>query len=205
MAPPLKVKSTETKQQGSHLRPKEDPSQNVRNARRKSMDLKQPNRPSSMQKYPSKSSSLLNVSRIKRSVEKRGNTSESEIEETHYKACIPKGKRMTRNISDIKILKTRDKSQENIDSGCSVSRRGSFTSHLSSDSNSMSCSSDDTQGSTEKKNEAKDNLNKIGFGNLPGQIYKKAVRKGFEFSLMVVGESGLGKSTLVNSMFLEDI
>ena len=29
------------------------------------------------------------------------------------------------------------------------------------------------------------------------QVYSKAVRKGFEFSLMVVGESGLGKSTLV--------
>ena len=31
------------------------------------------------------------------------------------------------------------------------------------------------------------------------QVYRKAVRKGFEFSLMVVGESGLGKSTLVRS------
>ena len=30
------------------------------------------------------------------------------------------------------------------------------------------------------------------------QVYRKAVKKGFEFSLMVVGESGLGKSTLVN-------
>ena len=28
---------------------------------------------------------------------------------------------------------------------------------------------------------------------------------GFEFSLMVVGASGLGKSTMVNSMFLTDI
>jgi len=45
----------------------------------------------------------------------------------------------------------------------------------------------------------------VGFGLLPDQVYNKAVRKGFEFSLMVVGASGLGKSTLVNSMFLTDI
>jgi len=45
----------------------------------------------------------------------------------------------------------------------------------------------------------------VGFGLLPDQVYSKAVRKGFEFSLMVVGASGLGKSTLVNSMFLADI
>ena len=45
----------------------------------------------------------------------------------------------------------------------------------------------------------------VGFGLLPDQVYSKAMRKGFEFSLMVVGASGLGKSTLVNSMFLTDI
>jgi septin family protein len=33
----------------------------------------------------------------------------------------------------------------------------------------------------------------VGFGSLPDQVYRKAVRKGFEFNLMVVGESGLGK------------
>jgi len=45
----------------------------------------------------------------------------------------------------------------------------------------------------------------VGFASLPNQVYRKAVKRGFEFTLMVVGESGLGKSTLMNSMFLTDI
>ena len=28
----------------------------------------------------------------------------------------------------------------------------------------------------------------VGFANLPNQVYRKAVKKGFEFSLMVVGK-----------------
>ncbi|CAG5095341.1 Oidioi.mRNA.OKI2018_I69.XSR.g14143.t1.cds [Oikopleura dioica] len=47
--------------------------------------------------------------------------------------------------------------------------------------------------------------NYVGFANLPNQLYRKAVKDGFEFTLMVVGESGLGKSTLTNSLFLTDI
>lgn len=47
--------------------------------------------------------------------------------------------------------------------------------------------------------------NYVGFANLPNQLYRKSVKDGFEFSLMVVGESGLGKSTLINSLFLSDI
>ncbi|CAM1292689.1 SEPT7 (predicted), partial [Pycnogonum litorale] len=45
----------------------------------------------------------------------------------------------------------------------------------------------------------------VGFANLPNQVYRKAVKKGFDFTIMVVGEAGLGKSTLMNSMFLTDI
>ena len=45
----------------------------------------------------------------------------------------------------------------------------------------------------------------VGFANLPNQVHRKSVKKGFEFTMMVVGESGLGKSTLVNSLFLTDL
>ncbi|THD20272.1 Septin-5 [Fasciola hepatica] len=46
---------------------------------------------------------------------------------------------------------------------------------------------------------------RLGFGNLPDQMHRKAVKKGFNFTLMVVGESGLGKSTLINSLFMQDL
>ncbi|KAI0983510.1 hypothetical protein GJ496_007965 [Pomphorhynchus laevis] len=45
----------------------------------------------------------------------------------------------------------------------------------------------------------------VGFANLPNQVHRKIAKKGFEFTLMVVGPCGLGKSTLINSLFLTDL
>ncbi|KAF8306359.1 septin AspB [Clavulina sp. PMI_390] len=45
----------------------------------------------------------------------------------------------------------------------------------------------------------------VGFANLPNQVHRKSVRKGFQFTAMVVGESGLGKSTLINTLFATEL
>lgn len=46
-----------------------------------------------------------------------------------------------------------------------------------------------------------DDSENLGFACLPEQMHRKAIKKGFDFTLMVVGQSGLGKSTLITSMF----
>jgi len=57
----------------------------------------------------------------------------------------------------------------------------------------------------DSRNGPNDQASYVGFANLPNQVHRKSVKKGFEFTLMVVGESGLGKSTLINSLFLSDL
>merc|ERR1712066_415688 len=42
----------------------------------------------------------------------------------------------------------------------------------------------------------------IGFHELPNRQHYKNARRGYPFTLAVVGESGLGKSTLIESLFL---
>ncbi|KAJ3205938.1 cell division control protein [Entophlyctis luteolus] len=41
----------------------------------------------------------------------------------------------------------------------------------------------------------------VGFDSITSQIERKLLKRGFAFNLMVVGRSGLGKSTLVNTLF----
>eukprot|EP01135_Chromosphaera_perkinsii_P002261 Nk52_evm47s221 gene=Nk52_evmTU47s221 len=64
----------------------------------------------------------------------------------------------------------------------------------------------DSEGSGDSPTFEKKNLSGyVGFGNLPNQVHRKAVKLGFDFNVLVVGESGLGKSTLINSLFLADL
>ncbi|EFP03233.1 hypothetical protein GCK72_001985 [Caenorhabditis remanei] len=51
----------------------------------------------------------------------------------------------------------------------------------------------------------KETQNYWGFANFPNQVFRRAVKNGFDFTLMVVGRSGLGKSTFINTLFLAEI
>ncbi|OLY84038.1 Cell division control protein 3 [Smittium mucronatum] len=41
----------------------------------------------------------------------------------------------------------------------------------------------------------------VGLSSYPKQVYEHSLKTGFKFNMMVVGESGLGKATLINSLF----
>ncbi|KAG7256763.1 hypothetical protein CRUP_014337 [Coryphaenoides rupestris] len=41
----------------------------------------------------------------------------------------------------------------------------------------------------------------VGFDSLPDQLVSKSVTQGFCFNILCVGETGIGKSTLMNTLF----
>ncbi|XP_068927454.1 septin-8-like [Petaurus breviceps papuanus] len=41
----------------------------------------------------------------------------------------------------------------------------------------------------------------VGFDSLPRQLIRKALARGFSFNILCVGETGIGKSTLMNTLF----
>ncbi|NXX78377.1 SEP10 protein, partial [Urocolius indicus] len=41
----------------------------------------------------------------------------------------------------------------------------------------------------------------VGFGSLPDQLVRKSIKQGFCFNVLCIGETGIGKSTLINSLF----
>ncbi|KAJ1921378.1 Septin spn4 [Mycoemilia scoparia] len=45
----------------------------------------------------------------------------------------------------------------------------------------------------------------IGIANLPNQLHKIVTKKGTNFSVMVVGESGTGKTTYINTLFTTEL
>uniref|UniRef100_A0A1I7ZSU8 Septin-type G domain-containing protein n=1 Tax=Steinernema glaseri TaxID=37863 RepID=A0A1I7ZSU8_9BILA len=45
----------------------------------------------------------------------------------------------------------------------------------------------------------------VGFANFPNQVFRRSIKNGFDFTLMVVGETGLGKSTFINTLFLTEV
>lgn len=46
---------------------------------------------------------------------------------------------------------------------------------------------------------------KVGFESITQQIERRLLKRGFRFNLMVVGQSGLGKTTLINTLFASQL
>uniref|UniRef100_A0A0N5AQL5 Septin n=1 Tax=Syphacia muris TaxID=451379 RepID=A0A0N5AQL5_9BILA len=63
----------------------------------------------------------------------------------------------------------------------------------------------DVSNMSKRSGNTKDAHSYVGFANFPNQVFRRAVKNGFELTLMVVGQSGLGKSTFLNSLFATDI
>lgn len=43
---------------------------------------------------------------------------------------------------------------------------------------------------------------RVGFDSLPDQLVTKATQRGFNFNVLCIGETGIGKSTLMSTLCL---
>ncbi|XP_035996452.1 septin 5b isoform X2 [Fundulus heteroclitus] len=91
------------------------------------------------------------------------------------------------------------------DGGLVVLRPAPLTSRLPASSTASSMTSNSRYRSRAPRADDAEDREYVGFATLPRQLHRKSVKKGFDFTLMVAGEFGLGKSTLVNSLFLTDL
>nr|CAD2128344.1 unnamed protein product [Meloidogyne enterolobii] len=62
-----------------------------------------------------------------------------------------------------------------------------------------------TEASRAKSGISSRNIDCVGFANFPNQLLRRCVKDGFEFTMMVVGQSGLGKSTFLNTLFMAEL
>nr|XP_025715326.1 septin-9 isoform X6 [Callorhinus ursinus] len=61
------------------------------------------------------------------------------------------------------------------------------------------------QAPTPRNEKAPADFGYVGIDSILEQMRRKAMKQGFEFNIMVVGQSGLGKSTLINTLFKSKI
>ncbi|KAM5216726.1 septin-9 isoform 2-T2 [Hipposideros larvatus] len=61
------------------------------------------------------------------------------------------------------------------------------------------------QAPAPRNEKAPADLGYVGIDSILEQMRRKAMKQGFEFNIMVVGQSGLGKSTLINTLFKSKI
>ncbi|XP_030651809.1 septin-14 [Nomascus leucogenys] len=60
-----------------------------------------------------------------------------------------------------------------------------------------------TDGDTQKENNIRclTTIGHFGFECLPNQLVSRSIRQGFTFNILCVGETGIGKSTLIDTLF----